>query len=151
MSSCQIIIYLDKVVSFITINLMNTLDPKTILSNAQTLAVLGVNQDPESYANKIVRKIRSLNKIAYPVNPKYDTLFGEQVYESLEKCPSIPDVVVFVVNPTIGIQYLQDMADLNIPYLWLQPGTIDMNLLDEAKRLNLVPIEACVLVVGNYL
>lgn len=127
------------------------LDPKLVLENASTLAVLGVNKDPDSYANKIVRKIRALHKEAYPVNPKYDVLFNEAVYESLEKCPSIPDVVVFVVNPSIGIDYLEDIHELGIKNIWLQPGTLDMDLLNKAKALKINVIEACVLVVGNYL
>ena len=127
------------------------LDPKQILSESQAIAVLGVNKDSESYANKIVRKIKTLNKTAYPINPRYDELFGEVVYESIEKCPSTPDLVVFVVNPTIGIDYLENIKELGIKTIWLQPGTISIELLDEAKRLNIDVVEACVLVVGNYL
>lgn len=127
------------------------LDPKQILSESQAIAVLGVNKDSESYANKIVRKIKTLNKTAYPVNPRYDELFGEVVYESIEKCPSTPDLVVFVVNPSIGINYLENIKELGIKTIWLQPGTISIELLDEAKRLNIDVVEACVLVVGNYL
>ena len=127
------------------------LDPKQILSESQAIAVLGVNKDSESYANKIVRKIKTLNKTAYPINPRYDELFGEVVYESIEKCPSTPDLVVFVVNPSIGINYLENIKELAIKTIWLQPGTISIELLDEAKRLDLNVIEACVLVVGNYI
>ena len=127
------------------------LDPKQILSESQAIAVLGVNKDSESYANKIVRKIKTLNKTAYPINPRYDELFGEVVYESIEKCPSTPDLVVFVVNPSIGINYLENIKELGIKTIWLQPGTISIELLDEAKRLNIDVVEACVLVVGNYL
>jgi len=127
------------------------LDPKQILSESKTIAVLGVNKDQESYANKIVRKIKTLNKTAYPINPKYDELFGDVVYESIEKCPSTPDLVVFVVNPTIGINYLETIKELGIKTIWLQPGTISIDLLDEAKRLGIDVVEACVLVVGNYL
>lgn len=126
-------------------------DPKKILAQSQHIAVLGVNKDVDSYANKIVRKIRALKKNAYPINPNYPKLFGEEVYESLEKCPVVPDLVVFVVNPTVGIGYLSTIAQLGIQYIWLQPGTISTELLDEARDLGLVPIEACVLVVGNYL
>ena len=127
------------------------LDPKQVLNDSQTIAVLGVNKDHESYANKIVRKIKAINKIAYPINPRYNELFGEVVYESIEKCPSIPDLVVFVVNPTIGIDYLETIKELGIKTIWLQPGTISIELLEEAKRLKLNVIEAGVLVVGNYL
>lgn len=127
------------------------MNPQTLLRDAKTIAVIGVTVREESYANKIVAKIRSLNKIAYPVNPRYDFLFGEEIFESVEKCPSIPDLVVFVVNPKIGIEYLSSIKALGIKYIWLQPGTFDIEFLEEAKHLGLIPIEACVLVVGNYL
>ncbi len=127
------------------------ISPDILLKESKTLAVLGVNQDFDSYANKIVRKIRQIGKIAYPVNPKYATLFNETVYASLKDLPVIPDVVVFVVNPTFGLTYLQTIKDLGIKYIWLQPGTISQELLDKAEFMGLVAIEACVLVVSNYL
>jgi len=127
------------------------LNPETLLRESKTFAILGVNQDPESYANLIVKKLREKNKTAYPVNPKYDHLFGEQVYEDLEKTPSVVDVVVFVVNPTIGIRYLQSIKDLGIQAIWLQPGTISIELLQKAEDLGIHVVEACVLVVSAYL
>lgn len=69
-------------------NVMKHYNPKEILQNAKTIAVLGVNRNGESYANRIMRKIKTLNKTAYPINPKYNELFGDVVYESLEKCPT---------------------------------------------------------------
>jgi predicted CoA-binding protein len=125
--------------------------PDILLKESKTLAVLGVNQDFDSYANKIVRKIRQIGKIAYPVNPKYTTLFEETVYASLNDLPTKPDVVVFVVNPNLGLTYLQTIKELGIKYIWLQPGTISQDLLDKAEAMGLIAIEACVLVVSNYL
>lgn len=126
-------------------------NPETLLRESQTYAVLGVNQDPESYANLILRKLREKGKTAYPVNPKYPTLFGEEVYADLKVTPTVPDVVVFVVNPTIGIHYLQTVKDLGVKAVWLQPGTISDELLEEAARLKIEVVEACVLVVSNFL
>ena len=127
------------------------LNPEILLRESKTFAVLGVNQDPEAYANLIVNKLKAIHKIVYPVNPKYSTLFNEPVYEDLEKTPSIPDVVVFVVNPTIGIRYLDNIKDLGIKAIWLQPGTISVELLKKAETLGIDVVEACVLVVGSYL
>ena len=126
-------------------------NPLTILKDSQTFAVLGVNQDFDSYANKILRKLREKHKLAYPVNPKYTSLFNEIIYERLENTPTVPDVVVFVVNPTIGLEYLQTIKDLGIKTIWLQPGTISDELIAKAKELDLEAIDACVLVVSQYL
>ena len=56
-----------------------------------------------------------------------------------------------MVNPTIGINYLENIKELGIKTIWLQPGTISVELLEEAQRLELNVVDACVLVVGNYL
>jgi uncharacterized protein len=126
-------------------------NPLTILKDNQTFSVLGVNQDFDSYANKILRKLREKHKTAYPVNPKYSSLFNEIIYERLENTPTVPEVVVFVVNPTIGIQYLQNIKNLGIKTIWLQPGTISEELLAKAKALDIEIVDACVLVVSQYL
>lgn len=124
---------------------------ETLLRECHSYAVLGVNQDLESYANKILRKLREKNKLAYPVNPKYTTLFDEPVYADLEKTPTVPEIVVFVVNPHIGITYLEPIKKLGIKTIWLQPGTISDELLSKAKALSIDAVEACVLVVSNYI
>jgi uncharacterized protein len=127
------------------------MDPKQSLENAHKLAVLGVNADHDSFANKIVRKIKELSKTAFSVNPKFDELFGDRVYKSLDDIEDTIDMVVFVVNPRIGLNYLEAIAQKGIKTIWLQPGTISEELLTKARELGLEVIEACVLVVGNYI
>ena len=127
------------------------INPETLLRESKTFAVLGVNQDSESYANLILKKLREKNKIAYPINPKYPTLFDEVVYSTIAKTPTPVEVVVFVVNPFIGIHYLQGIKDLGIKAIWLQPGTISEQLLQKAKELDIEVVEACVLVVSNFI
>jgi uncharacterized protein len=127
------------------------INPETLLRESKTFAVLGVNQDPESYANLILKKLRDKGKTAYPINPKYPSLFNETVYPDLKATPTKIDVVVFVVNPHIGIRYLQGIKDLGIKSIWLQPGTISDELLLIAKTLEIDVVEACVLVVSQYL
>jgi predicted CoA-binding protein len=126
-------------------------DPKLTLENANNLVVIGVNADFDSFANKIVRKIRELNKTAFQVNPKYDELFDAVVYKSLDDIDEPIDVAVFVVNPRAGLTYLESVVQKGIKTIWLQPGTISDELLAKASDLGLETIEACVLVVGNYI
>lgn len=127
------------------------MNPKTVLENAHHIAVLGVNENADSYANKIVRSIRESHKTAYPVNPKYPELFGDKVYPSLDAIEEDLDLVVFVVNPKIGMHYLDAVKSKGVSTIWLQPGTISDELLDKAKELELETVDACVLVVSNYL
>lgn len=116
-----------------------------ILDTAQSFAVIGMSDDPEKYAYKIYHKLKEQNKVVYGINPKYESIEGDIIYPSLEAINQPIDVVVFLVNPKIGIHYLETMNDLDIEYVWLQPGSVDDVLLEKATELSLQPVEACVL------
>ncbi len=113
-------------------------------------AVVGVNLDPEKYGNKIYKKLKEKNKIVYGISPKYAEIDGDKLYKDLGALPEKVDVVVFVVNPAIGKNVLGTMKNLGINKVWLQPGTIDDELLEIAKEYEIETIEACVLVVASY-
>ena len=59
------------------------------------------------------------------------------------------DVVVFLVNKTIGMTYIRDMRELGIKYAWMQPGTYDEDLLHAFHDQGIETIENCVLQVMN--
>lgn len=125
---------------------MNAFD---ILNQNTRFAVVGMHEDPTKYANRIFHKLLEKDKVVYGVNPKYDTIDGHTIYKSIDTILDPVDVAVFVVNPTIGIHMLESVKAKGINYLWLQPGTVDADLLAKAEELDLIPIQACVLALYN--
>ncbi len=123
------------------------MNPYEILSNHQRFAVVGMRPDHKTYAHKIYTLLKEKGKTVYGLNPKYDEIDGEKIYDDLNDLNEEIDVVVFLVNPKIGINMLEDMKKHQIPYLWMQPGTVDDDLKDKAEELDLNLIEACVLAV----
>lgn len=109
-------------------------------------AVVGANEDPEKYGNRIFRKLLSRGYKVYPVNPKYETIEGVPCYKDLSSIPEKPEVIDMVVSPKRGRPILEEAAQLGIRNIWFQPGTYDDELLEFAKSKGLTYVLACVLV-----
>ncbi len=122
-----------------------------ILKESKKWAVIGVTEDKEKYGYKIYKKLKDINKEVFGVSVKYNNIDGDKMYKSLTEIPCKPDIAVFVVNPKIGQNYVKECKDLGINTIWLQPGTVDTDLLTLAKSYEINPIEGCVLVVSNYI
>ncbi len=116
-----------------------------LLRSMKRWAILGINEDPQGYANLIYDRLLKRGKTVAGVNPLYSQVQGKEVYTSLHKLPFKPDVVVSVVRPEVGKFYLEEMRNYGIKILWLQPGTVDDNLLKLAQEFKIETLQACVL------
>ena len=111
-------------------------------------AVIGVTDDKDKYGYKIYQKLKE-NKKVYGINPKYNNIDDNIIYPNIESINDNIDIVVFVVNPGIGIKYLDSIINKKIKYIWLQPGTESDELIKKAQYNNIIVIKACVLVVSK--
>lgn len=116
-----------------------------ILTQAQSFAVIGLNPDPEKYANKIYTLLKKENKDVYGVNINYSQVDNDTVYPSILDVPAAVDVAVMVVNPTVGLTMIDDIHAKGVKTLWLQPGTRSPEISTKAKALGLEVVEDCVL------
>lgn len=108
-------------------------------------AVVGANNDPDKYGNKIYKTLKKRGYEVYPVNPKYELVEGAPCYRDLKSLPRIPEVLNMVVAPQFGKHYIEEAAELGIKYVWLQPGTFNDELLDLINIKGLQSIQACIL------
>lgn len=109
-------------------------------------AVVGATNNPEKYGYKIYRKLKSRGYTVYPVNPNYQEIEGDKCYHNLASLPKCPDVIDMVIAPKHGIRVVEEAASLGIKNIWLQPGTVNPDILAVAENLGLNTIQACVLV-----
>ncbi|MCC5875957.1 MAG: CoA-binding protein [Candidatus Sumerlaeia bacterium] len=112
----------------------------------KTWAVVGASDDPARYGYKIWHVLRDRGYTAHPIHPRHKEIDGEVVHKSLRDLPEVPHVVDMVVNPTTGIRVMEEIRDLGIRYVWMQPGTRSDEIRDFAKKHDIVLIEDCVLV-----
>lgn len=80
----------------------------------------------------------------YPVNPKLEEVAGLKCYSSLNSIKSKIDVVDLVVNPEIGIKVMEEIKQLDIKYVWLQPGARSDQIKEYAKKHQIEIIESCI-------
>lgn len=118
---------------------MNSYD---ILNTHQKFAVIGMSDNPQRYSYRVYYKLKEHHKDVIGINPRLKSVNGEKVYSEI---PKGIEIAVLMVNPKFGIDYLETIKDLNIPYLWIQPGAESQEILDAAKHLDITVIESCVL------
>lgn len=116
-----------------------------IMLEKKIWAVVGANNDPNKFGNKIYKKLKSRGYEVYPVNPKYKIVEGDQCYPDLRSLPRTPEVINMVVSPKRGKTIIEEASELGIKYIWLQPGTFNDELLELINNNGLSAVQACVL------
>lgn len=89
----------------------------------QVFAVVGASRDPEKWGNRVYKALKRHGYTVYAVNPNADSIDGEPVYPLLDNVPDDIDCVVTVVQPEVTFEMVRTAARLNIPYVWMQPGS----------------------------
>lgn len=117
-----------------------------IMLEKKVWAVVGVSQDHDKFGNKIYRRLKDRGYEVYAINPGLETVEGDKCYKNLSELPKLPEVVDMVVSPKRGKPVLEEAASLGIPYIWLQPGTYDDDVMKQIDESGLEAVQACVLV-----
>ena len=121
---------------------MTKLKKKTL--KMKNWAVVGATDDKSRFGYKIVKILKENDYNVYPVNPKKDKVAGIRCYNKLSEIENKIDVVDFVINPQIGKNIIEEVAELDIEYVWLQPGSRSDEIRDYAKDYNIKIIEDCI-------
>ncbi len=66
---------------------------KQLLSEAKTIAVVGVSENPNKTANQIAEYLLRVGYTVIPVNPLLEEWNGRKVYPSVESIPGRIDIV----------------------------------------------------------
>lgn len=107
-------------------------------------AVVGATNKKHRFGYKIVERLKENDYNVFPVNPKFNEIAGLKVYENLSSIKSKINVVDMVVNPKLGIKIMKEINNLDIKYVWLQPGTRSQEIRDFAAKNNIKLIEDCI-------
>lgn len=108
---------------------VHTPDLRTVLEDAETIAVVGCSADSTRTSHKIARYMQDRGYRIVPVNPNYDEVLDEPCYPDL---PSVPaDVEIDVVDIFRAPEHTADMVRTAIeraeqtgqqPVIWTQLG-----------------------------
>jgi hypothetical protein len=126
-------------------------DATARLRSATTrIAVVGASNNPSKYGNIIVKNLMAHGYTVFPVNPREATIAGLPAYRSLSDVPKPVHIVDVVTPPAVTRQVLKDAAAASIDLVWLQDGTFDHTVIEEAAAAPFKTVHhACIMVVAR--
>ena len=103
--------------------------------NKKVWAVIGATPNQNKTANRIYHTLRSHGYETYAVNPNYTEMEdGSKCYASLDDLPKKAECVDFVIPPNVTLKSLEELDPELYPYVWLQPGTYDKEIVEFAEK-----------------
>jgi uncharacterized protein len=108
---------------------------------SKTIAIIGASTDRSKYGNKGVRAYKDDGWTVYPVNPNADEVEELTAYESIDDVPGPLNRVSMYVPAAVGKKLLDAIAAKGTDELFLNPGSEDDELIEQAnaKGLNTIP------------
>jgi len=107
-------------------------------------AVVGASDKKDKFGYKIVKTLNDNDYNVFPINPRLDEIDGLKCYKSINDIEEEIDVVDMVVRPEIGKKVIPEIADKNIEYIWLQPGTRSDEIDKLTEEYNLKVVKDCI-------
>jgi acyl-CoA synthetase (NDP forming) len=82
----------------------------------RSIAIVGASESPDSWAPEIHRSLEHLGYAGelYPVNPKYDEVWGRPCLASISALPRGVDLVVFVVPARVVVGMIDDCGERGV-------------------------------------
>ena len=119
-------------------------------STATRIAVVGASNDPAKYGNVIVKNLMRHGYQVIPVNPTEPTVAGLPAFRSLLDVPKPVHIVNVVTPPDVTRRVLEDVAAAGAGLVWLQDGSFDDAVLEEAAAAPFKTVhDACIMVVAR--
>lgn len=125
---------------------------RTVLTQANTIAVVGASSNPERASYGIMKKLQSVGYTVIPVNPRETEVLGERAYASLADIP-VPVDIVDVFRRAEDTPAIADEAvAIKAKVLWLQSGIANEDAAARARAGGVTPVmDACIGVVHAML
>jgi len=97
---------------------------RRLLSEARTIAVVGLSDDPARDSNRIARFLQSHGYTVVPVNPLAPTILGLPSYPDLDSLPGPVDIVDVFRRPEHVPAVAAAAVRSGARAFWMQPGTV---------------------------
>ena len=118
----------------------------TLLSEAKTIAVVGLSSDASRASNGVSRYMQSHGYRIIPVNPNEIRVLGEKAHARLEDVPEKIDLVDIFRRSEDAGRHVDEAIRLGVAGVWLQEGVIDEDAARRALDAGLVVVmDRCIL------
>ena len=113
---------------------------------SKIVAVIGASSNRRKFGNRAVRAFLQQGYAVIPINPHATEIEGLKAYGSVLDVPGPIDMATFYVPPEVGEHVIDEIAQKQIPEVWLNPGSESDALIARARTLRIQPIIACSIV-----
>lgn len=110
-------------------------------------AIVGASNNPQKYGHKVLADLQGAGFQVTPINQHETEILGLTVYHKVAEMPFVPDIVVFVVLPAVTEKVLEEVEELDIKKVWMQPGSESQKAIDYCNQHDIEHISgACIMV-----
>lgn len=114
------------------------------------VAIIGASTDRSKFGNKAVRAFKQQGYTVVPINPRAVEVEGEKAYASVLDYPGTIDEASVYLPGDLGLPVMDELAQKQIPVVWLNPGADEPQVVTRARALGLNPRVACsILGIGD--
>ncbi len=99
------------------------------------IAVAGVSRSANEAANLIYRKLRDSGYRVFAVNPRAESVEGDDCYPRLAAIPGGVDAVVIATHPAVAPAVVHECVDQGIGRVWMHRSFGQGSVSDEALAL----------------
>lgn len=126
---------------------MNEPDVIRRMLSAQTIAVVGLSDDPARPSHYVSRYMQTAGRQIFPVNPALGSVLGETAYPSLTALPTRPDLVNVFRLPRAIPAIVDEMIALGLTALWVQQGILHREAAQHAEANGIaVVMDRCIMI-----
>jgi predicted CoA-binding protein len=113
----------------------------------ENVAVVGASPKEDRYSNKAIKMLDEYNHNPIPVAPRYKTIEGKPVYESVSDIKEPVDTVTMYVGPARQAPVIDQILELRPKRVIFNPDTENREAADKLKAAGIDVVEACTLVL----
>jgi predicted CoA-binding protein len=122
------------------------MDIKEVLTNAKTIAVVGLSDNPLRPSYGVSAYMQSQGYKIIPVNPECDEVLGEKCYKSLLEIPEKVDIVNIFRRPEFVPPIVEQAIQIKAPAVWMQESVVHEEAAQKARQAGIfVVMDKCIL------
>jgi uncharacterized protein len=114
---------------------------KRLLSEAHTVAVVGISANPSRDSHVVADYLKKHGYRIIPVNPGEDRVLGEKSYPDLKSIPEPVDVVDVFRRPEFVPEIAEQAVQIGAKVFWMQFGAESEEAAKKAKDAGLTVVQ----------
>lgn len=119
---------------------------RAILTNARTVAVVGMSPNPDRPSHAVGLYLRDVGYRIFPVNPAAPEIAGLRSYRTLSEIPEPVDVVDIFRSPEHVPPIVEEAIRIGAKVVWMQDGVVHEEAASRARAAGLqVVMDRCML------